>query len=84
MLVVVAPFLDLGGRLAVDAGRAAAGGHGVAGRGALDAVALPRLAAEDENGDAREYAPGRARGSSVKFPGFIFRLGQKKWEVQLQ
>ena len=57
---MVAAELDLGAGLAIDAGRAAEGRAGVAGGAALDAVAFPGLAPQQEDGDAREEAGEQA------------------------
>ena len=55
---MVAPFLNLDGRLAIDQCRAAERDGGVPGAGALDAVPLPRLLPQDEDRDAGEDAAG--------------------------
>ena len=57
-LDVVAPLLNLDGRLAIDQCRAAERDGGVPGAGALDAVPLPRLLPQDEDRDAGEDAAG--------------------------
>ena len=53
---MVAPLLDLGARLAVDESPAAAGARCVLAGRALDAVPLPGLLPQDEDGDAGEEA----------------------------
>ena len=57
---MVAPVPDLCTRLAGDERPAAEGAHGVAGGGALDAVPLPGLLPQDEDGDAGEEAAEEA------------------------
>ena len=59
-LAVVSPPLDLGARLAGDEASAAEGAHGISGGGALDAVPLPGLLPQDEDGDAGEEAAEEA------------------------
>ena len=50
-LAAVTPLLDLGARLTVDESPAAAGARGILGGRALDAVPLPGLLPQDEDGD---------------------------------
>jgi len=57
---VVTPLLDLGSRLAGDELSTAEGTHRVPGSGALDAVPLPGILPEDEDGDAGEDAAEEA------------------------
>ena len=61
---MVTAELDLGARLAVDAGGAAEGVAGVSGGAALDAVALASLSSQEEDGNAREEAGKQAAQES--------------------
>ena len=61
----VAPLLDLGCRLAVDEGPAAAGAERVVGGGAVDAVPLSGLPPQQEDGDAGEEAAREAAGEAA-------------------
>ena len=55
-LAVVAPLVDLGARLAGDEASATEGAEGISGGRAFNAVPLPGLLPQDEDGDAGEEA----------------------------
>lgn len=55
-LAVVAPLVDLGARLAGDKASATEGAEGISGGRAFNAVPLPGLLPQDEDGDAGEEA----------------------------
>ena len=60
VLAVVAPLLDLGARLAGDKASATEGAEGISGGRAFNAVPLPGLLPQDEDGDAGEEAAEEA------------------------
>ena len=81
-LAVVAPLLDLGARLAGDEASAAEGAHGISCGGALDAVPLPGLLPQDEDGDAGEEAAEEAAQPTALAHVISIALDETAWDAR--
>ena len=81
-LAVVAPLIDLGARLAGDEWPAAEGAHRVAGGGALDAVPLPGLRPQHEDGNAGQEAAEEAAQEAGLAQVVSVPLDEEAWDAR--
>ena len=81
-LAVVAPIIDLGTRLAGDEWSAAEGAHCVAGSGAFDAVPLPGLPPQHEDGDAGQEAAEEAAQEAGLAQVVSIPLDEEAWDTR--